>query len=125
MLNAALAHAVVGAHSQVAYERVAGFAEMDVGVDDHRHHGLAGEIHALGAGRHANVNRPADLGDFRALHNQRRVLDHASIAHDQPRAFVRRNRPLGRRHRASTKETKGNDCRHGGQMHAVHRNLPH
>jgi hypothetical protein len=41
---------------------------MDMSVDYHRHHGLAGEIHTLGAGRHANIGRPAGLCDFRALY---------------------------------------------------------
>lgn len=55
------AHTVVGAQSQVPYERVASVAEMHMRVDDHRHYGLAGEIYALSAGRHANLGRPADL----------------------------------------------------------------
>jgi hypothetical protein len=63
---------------------------MDVGVDQHRHHGLAGKAHARRAGGHLNVARPAGLHDPRAVHEQRRVLDRgAAVAHDQPRAFKR------------------------------------
>ena len=39
----------------------------------------------------------AGLRDFGAIDNQRRVLDHASIAHNQPRAFVRRDGAPGNR----------------------------
>jgi hypothetical protein len=67
---------------------------MDVSVDDHRHHGLAREVHPRRAGGHANVGGRAGLGDLRAIHDQRRVVDHASVAHDQPRAFVRCHGPL-------------------------------
>ena len=98
---------------------------MDVSVDDHRHHGLAGEIHARGAGRHANVGGRAGLGDLRAVHDQRRVLDHASVADDQPRAFERCDGLRGRRDRESGKETKGNDCRDCDHIHSVHGNLLH
>ncbi len=119
------AHAVVGAQSQVPYERVARRAEMDVRVDQHRHHGLAGEIHARGARRHAHVGRLADLGDSCALHDQCRVLDHASVADDQPRAFERGDGLRGRRYRASGKETKGNDCCNCDHIHSVHGSLHH
>src|SRR6185369_13045855 len=36
----------IGAPLQVANERVTGRAEMGVRVDDHRHDGFAGEVHA-------------------------------------------------------------------------------
>ena len=55
------ADAVVGALLQVADEHVARLAEMGVRVDDHRHHGLAGEVDARRAGGHAHVGGPAGL----------------------------------------------------------------
>ncbi len=98
---------------------------MDVSVDDHRHHGLAGEIHAGGAGGHSDLGGCAGLGDLRALHDQCRVLDHASVPYDQPRAFERCDRLRGRRDGESGKETKGNDCRDCDHIHSVHGNLLH
>src|SRR5262245_60598832 len=76
--------AEISALFQVPYEPVASRAEMGVRVNDHRHHGLAGEIHALGAGRYANIGGCAVLGDLRTVHDQCRVLDDASVAYDQP-----------------------------------------
>ena len=75
-------HAVVGAHFQVPHDRIARGAEMDVRVDDHRHHGLAREVHAGGTSGHADVRGLARLSDLRAVHHQRRVLDHASVTYD-------------------------------------------
>ena len=85
---------------------------MDVGVDQHRHHGLAGEAHAGGAGGHAHVGGPAGLHDPRAVDEERRVLDRgAAVAHDQPRAFERRNVRLRACRRSEAgKETKGSGC---------------
>ena len=74
------------------------------------------------AGTRTSAGR-ADLGDLRAVHDQCRVLDHASVAHDQPRAFERGDGLRGRRNRASGKETKGNDCRDCDHIHSVHGNL--
>ncbi len=98
---------------------------MDVRVDHHRHHGLAGEIHVRGVRRHAHVGRLADLGDAYALHDQCRVLDHASVTDDQPRAFERGDGLPGRRYRESGKETQGHDYRHCDHIHSVHRSLHH
>jgi hypothetical protein len=98
---------------------------MDVSVDDHRHHGLACEAHARGAARNANVRGRACMCDFRAVHNQSRVIDHASVAYDQPRAFKHCDRLRGGRDRASGKETKGNDYRHCDYIRSVHGNLHH
>ena len=84
------AHAEIGAPLQVARERFARRAQMDVGVDQHRHHGLAGEAHARRAGRHADIGGRSGLHDPRALDDQGRVLDRgAAVAHDQARAFER------------------------------------
>ena len=94
-------------------------------VDQHRHHSLAGEINARGARRHAHVGRLADLGDAGAIHDQCGVLDHASVADDQPRAFERSDGLGGRRDHASGKDTKGNECRNGNHIHSVHGSLHH
>jgi hypothetical protein len=96
---------------------------MGVRVDDHRYHRLACEAHARGAGRHANVGGSANLGDLRAVHNQRCVLDHASVAYDQPRAFVRCDGLRGCRGRKSRKKTKDNDYRDYANIHSTHGNL--
>src|SRR4029434_8859831 len=118
------ADAEISALFQVPYEPVAGRAEMGVRVDDHRHHGLTGEIHTPGAVGHANVGLTADLRDSCALHDQCRVLDHPSVAYDQPRAFERGDGLRGRRTSESGKETKGNDCCDCDHMiHSVHGNL--
>ena len=92
-------------------ERFARRAEMDVGVDQHRHHGLAGEAHARGAGRHANVGGRAGLHDSRAVHDQCPVFDRASVAHDKPRAFEHGDAGLRvRRGSEPGKDTNGKGC---------------
>ena len=97
------AHAVVGAQSQV-HERVARRAEMDVRVDQHRHHGLAGEIHARPQRTRTSAVWPTWA--MRAPSTTSVAFDHASVADDQPRAFERGDGLRGRRYRASDKETK-------------------
>ena len=61
---------------------------MAVRVDERRHHGLAGEIDAARAGRHAHGAASADLGDAVAFDHEGCVLDRrAAVAGDQARAF--------------------------------------
>ena len=101
---------------------------MDVRVDEHRYHGLAGEVHARGAGGHANVGGPAGLHDPAAVHEQGRVLDRgATVARDQARAFERRD--AGRRRLTARwnsepgNDSKGNGCGDGDCVHSAHRGL--
>jgi hypothetical protein len=56
------AHAEIRAPLQVAGEQFARRAEMDVGVNQHRH----GEAHARGAVRHADIGGWPGLHDARA-----------------------------------------------------------
>jgi hypothetical protein len=74
----------IGALPQVAHEPIARRAQMRVRIEDHRHHGLTSEVDAGGAGGHG----AADLGDLGAAHDQRRVVEDAAVAHDDPCAFV-------------------------------------
>ena len=61
---------------------------MRVRVDDRRHHGLAGEVHARRARGHAHVAGAADLREAIPAHDERGVLDRsASVADDDARAF--------------------------------------
>jgi hypothetical protein len=75
---------------KIQREGFAGVAGMGVRVDDRRHHGLADEAHAPGAGRHRDVGGAAHLHDSRAVHDQCRVLDRPpAVADDDARAFER------------------------------------
>src|SRR5262249_37675990 len=119
------ADAEIGALFQVSREPVASRVEMGVRVDDHGHYGLAGEAHTRRTGGGANVGRRGRLRESCAPHHHSRVLDYTSVAHDQPRPFVRRNGLCGRWDCKSAKETKGNDCRNCGHIHSMHGNLLH
>ena len=88
-----------------------------MGVDEHRHHGLAGEADALGAGGHLHVGGSAGLGDPGAVDDDRSVLDHAAVADDDPGALIGRLRMGG--DGKSCEDTKGN-CRDRGYVHSVH-----
>ena len=84
--------AVVGAPLQVLRQRLARLAEMRVRVDDRRHHGLAGQVHALRpAGTLTSAALPTCV--MRApLTRKRGVLDRrASVADDEPRTFESRD----------------------------------
>ena len=72
------------------------------------------------AGTRTSAAAPA-CGDLRAVDHQRAVLDHAPVADDQPRAFVRRDRLRGRRDRESGKHAGEYDCRY--PTHPNHGNL--
>jgi len=111
---------VVRARLQVSHERIAIGAEVNVGVDEHRHHGLAGEIHPRDAGGQADGCRRAGLGNLRPFYDQRAFVDHAAVAHDEARAFVRGRGLPGRRRRATGKEAQGNDCC-DGDIELAHR----
>ncbi len=97
---------------------------MDVRVDDHRHHGLAREAHARGAGGHVNIEAAAPAcDDLRAVHDQRRVLDRgAPVAHDEPRAFERRDL-RARRNRQTRKNAENKGCRNSGCIQSAHGSL--
>ena len=102
---------------------------MDVGVDEHRHHGLAGEIYARSPGRNTNVGGGAGLHDPRAIHDQRRALDRgAAIADDEPRALERgdagRRRLRARRTSYCDDDTNGNGCGESDCIYSTHRSLP-
>src|SRR5262249_25386027 len=95
-------------------------AQMRVGVEEHRHHGLAGEIDARGAGGHG----AADLRNLAAAHDQRRVVEDATLAHDHPCAFVSggalRVRPAG----DGGKDAESDCCRQSSYFHSMHCYLP-
>ena len=98
---------------------------MHVGVDQHRHHGLAGEVHASGARRHAHVGGAAGRDDARAVDDQHRVLDRgAAVAHDEARAFERGDAGLRAGGESEGgKETKSNGCGKSDDVHPAHRSL--
>ena len=119
------ADAVVGAQLQVPHDRIPRRAEMRMGVDQHRHHGLPGQGHARGASRHANVRGRAGLRDPRAIDDQRRVLDHAPVAHDQPAALERGDGLRGRRSLEPGQDTHDEDRRDCDCVRSAHVSLPH
>jgi hypothetical protein len=59
------AHAEIAAPLQVACDHLERRAQVNMGIDDGRHHGLAGQIHAVRAGRHGDVGGAAGLQDLR------------------------------------------------------------
>src|SRR5687767_10780778 len=66
---------------------------MDMGVENHRHHGLAREVHALGACGHLHVG--TNRLDRRAAHDDGSFLNRrAAVADDDPRPFERGDRRL-------------------------------
>src|SRR5579872_1683148 len=67
--------------------RVVLVAEVAVKIDLGRHDGLSGEIDAGRAGRHLYFAFAADSGKLCILDNEGGVLDDATIAGDEPRAF--------------------------------------
>src|SRR6185503_5089108 len=78
------ADAVERATLQVVNERLARLAQMVMGVDDRRHHGLAGQTHVPGARRDLYLAYRADLLEARAVHEDHGVLDgRAPVAHDE------------------------------------------
>ena len=82
------ADAVIRAPLQVVDQHLARLAEMLVRVDDRRHHGLAGEVHARRARGDAHVGGAADLREAIAADDERGVLDRsASVADDDAGAF--------------------------------------
>ena len=83
------ADAAVAALLQVADQLLAVRAQMHVRVDDRRHHGLAGEVHARGAGGHRDAL--PGLDDLVAVDDERAVLDDAAVAEDKSCAFERRD----------------------------------
>ena len=93
---------------------------MHVRVDQHRHHGLAGEVHARCAGGRG----AADLRDLRPVHDQRRVVEDAAVADDDARAFVGGDALRARLTGDAGKDAEPNSCRHGGCFHPVHWFLP-
>ena len=67
-------------------------AWMAVRIDDARHHSLAGEVDARGAGRHRHLAAAADLRDPRTLDDEDGIFDwRAAVAGDEPRAFIGRD----------------------------------
>ncbi len=79
------------------------------------------------AGTRTSAALPA-CDDPGAVHEQRRVLDRgAAVAHDQPRAFERRD--AGRRRLTARwnsepgNDSKGNGCGDGDYVHSAHRGL--
>ena len=92
---------IVGAHAQrgadaevptlfqIANQPFAVPAQVHMGVDDRRHHRLAGEIDARGAGRDGHAL--AGLHDLVAVDDQRRVLNDAAVADDEPHVLERRD----------------------------------
>jgi hypothetical protein len=65
-----------------------------VGVDDGRHDGLAGEIHAPRAGRYLKFARASDRRDAIALNDERRSLDdRAASSRNQAGVFENRDSP--------------------------------
>ena len=115
------ANTPVGAPLQVAHERLALAAQVDMRVDEHRHYGLAGEADALGVGGNLYVLGAAGLDDPGAVDHDGAVLDRGAVADDDPRAFVGGDLRLHRRSKA--KNTDGNGGRRG-YLHVTHENLP-
>ena len=64
---------------------------MPVGIDDRRHHGLAGKINARRAGRNHHLAVAADHREAAVLDNEGGILDGAAIAHDEAGAFEHRH----------------------------------
>src|SRR5215218_4785362 len=116
------AHAEIGAAFQVACESFTRWARVDVRVDNCRHHGLAGKAHARGARRYGNISGPPYLHDFRAIYDQRRVLDWAAfIAHDKPRTFERSDALRARRIATPAKNSKNKGGSENGYRNPAHR----
>src|SRR5262249_28811102 len=74
-----------GALLQVAQHAVARGAQMHVGVEHHRHHGLAGQVHAPRIRRH--IYAGADRRDLIAVDDDGAVLDDAAVADDDAGAL--------------------------------------
>ena len=91
---------------------------MHVRVDDRRHHGLAGEIDARGAG--GNRYALPGLDDLVAVDDERAVLDDAAIAEDQSCALERRD--VGARR--TGKQANGNGGCRRDCIHSAHETLP-
>jgi hypothetical protein len=98
---------------------------MDVGVDQHRHHGLAGEAHARRARRLVHIGAAASRDDPCAVDEERGVFDRsAAVADDQAGALERGHAGLGAHGRSEDgKDTKGKCCSTSGDVHAAHRSL--
>ena len=98
---------------------------MDVRVDDHRHHGLAGEIHALGAGRHANVGGPPAWAIFAPSTTS------VPFSITRPSPTISRAPSYAvtdcaeRRSRHPGKDTNGHDRRDREHVHSAHGSLLH
>ena len=112
------ADAVIAAHLQVADQPVADRAEMHMRVDDRRHDGLAGEVHARGAGRHGHAL--AGLDDLVAVDDERRVLDDVAVTDNEPHAFERRD---VRAHRTA-KAASAAIAATATDIQSTHRSLP-
>ena len=86
------ADAEVRAPPEIVEQPFTRLAQMRMRVDDGRHHGLAGKVHAGRAGRHAYVRGTTDLHEAGAADHKRRVLDWgARVADDDPGALEDRD----------------------------------
>src|SRR5262249_44364290 len=99
---------------------IASRAQMRVRVDEHRHHGFAGEVDARCAGGHG----AAHLRDLRAAHDQRRIVEDAAVAHNDAGAFVGGD-PLSACLTDETgKEAESDGCRQNSYFDSMHWSLP-
>ena len=118
------AHAEIGALPQVAHDRFARRAQMDVGVDQHRHHGLAGEAHARRArGTFTSAARPA--ATIRAPSTRSVAFSiGAPPSPTMRRAPSNAVTPVWARAGEAKTATKGKGgCSKSGDVHAAHRSL--
>ena len=77
---------------QLIDERLARHRHVRMRVDDRRHDGLAGQIHASRTRRHLQLPSRADLGEPVVLDDERGILDgRAAVPDDEPRPFEHRH----------------------------------
>ena len=112
------ADTVVRTPRQIVDQHLARLAEMRVRVDDRRHHGLAGEVDSRRARGNAHVAGAADLREAVPAHDERGVLDRASVADDDARVFeyryrIRRLRTHRQRQRRHRREHEQSESVHG------------
>ena len=103
------ANTPIGAASQVTNHLFARRRRVDMSVENHRHDGLASEVHPLGPRGHLHLG--TNSLDRRAVDDDGSVLDRrAAVADDDPRPFERGDRRLGSGWNRQSGKHSGNAC---------------